>query len=135
MSAFVDGYDFDGYVEAPSDPNRKLKLFEPVRFNYRLAGRMEIVKYDAEMDKLSNQKDGAVLQEEKANKFVAEKIKSWDITSKKTGEAVAVNPQNVGQLNQVLFGRLYRILRGTDVCDPDPNGTPAPLDGEDSAKN
>lgn len=138
MPTFIsDGFTLDGYVIDPTAKDDQSALFDPFSFVYRVATRMEVVRHDAETEKLSRKiddPDAAVKFERASCEFVARHIVSWEIKDK-DGNDVPVNQDSVSRLQPYLFGRIYTIIRNTAVSDPKPPKNDPPTSDEDQLKN
>lgn len=138
MPSFSDGYELTGYLAAKTDTDRIIPVYEALRFTYRLASRIEVITHDAEIDQINPNRTRDPLtiikMEKKCNEFVAQHIKSWDMKNSR-GEPVAISGDAMGAINPLLFRRLNEIVRGTDVCDPCPDGTPAAPNASELAGN
>lgn len=140
MTSYIDdGYTRDdGYVSAAAPAKSGEKLWEALEFTYRPAARPEVIRHDAEVRNALRDEDDdpdcTVKAELLACKFVADRIKSWNLKDR-FNKDVAVSATACSRLNASLFGRLYRIIRSSDVSDPKPNDAAPPPSDEELQKN
>ena len=140
MPSFIDdGYTRDdGYIAGAPAAKSGERLWDSMSFTYRIATRAEVIRHDSEIRAAMKGEDDdpecALNAEKLACKFVAERMKSWDLKNR-GNHSVPVSADGCARLNGSLFGRLYRIVRGADVSDPKPPETIPPTGDEELQKN
>jgi hypothetical protein len=140
MAGYIsDGYTrTDGYISGAIPEPSGERLYDALEFTYRPATRMDNVRCDAEVAIALKNKDFdpdcAVNAEKIACKFVADRVKSWNL--KDVGiHNVPVSAQACERMHPYLFGNLYRIVRGVQASDKKPDAEKVPPTDEDMAKN
>jgi hypothetical protein len=140
MASYIDdGYTRDdGYIAAAPAAQSGERLWEPLEFSYRIATRTEIIRHDAEVRNALKDEDQdpecAVKAEQLACRFVADRVKAWNLKNR-GNHAVPVSVDACSRINAALFGRLYRIIRGSDLSDPKPPAVEPPPGDLDLQKN
>ena len=134
-----DGYTReDGYITAAQPAKSGERLYDALSFSYRVATRKEVIRHDAAVRNALRDEDSdpecAVKAERLACEFVASRVKTWSLKNR-GHHAVDVTADACERLNAAVFGKLYRIVRGSDVSDPKPTETESPPSDEDLAKN
>jgi hypothetical protein len=134
-----DGYTrTDGYIAAAPSAKSGERLWEPLEFTYRIATRREVIRHDAEVRSALRGEDDdpecAVKAELLACKFVAERIKEWNLRNR-GHHPVPISEDACSRMQAQLFGTLYRIVRGTQVSDPKPSASEVPAADEELQKN
>jgi hypothetical protein len=139
MTAYVsDGYELQGCV-APAVPESSgERLHDGLEFTYRPATRLETVRLDAELAIDLKNKDFdpecAINAEKRVCKFVADRIKSWNLKNAKT-HAVPVSAETCERMHPFLFGSVYRIIRGVQASDKKPEADKSPVTDAEQLKN
>lgn len=134
-----DGYTReDGYVAAAPESKSGERLHGALEFSYRVATRSEVIRHDAEVRRTLgndlNDPEAAIKAEGLACKFVADRVKSWNLKNR-GNHLVPVTADACSRMNGSLFGRLYSIVRGNSVSDPKPPAEVSPPSDEDNLKN
>ena len=134
MSSFVgDGWDRDdGFIEAAKAGQSGERLYDELSFCYRPATRAEWIKLDAAMTAANDEADpdSAVKVELMACKFVTDHVRTWTLKNRGV-HAVPVTAENAMRMHNILFQRLYKIVRGHELSDKKPDAElPPPSDGE-----
>ena len=138
MASYIhDGWTReDGFISEEKDPGNGEILHGPLSFSYRPATRMEVVRIDKEIELC--QKDGTTENAIKAEKlgcdWLAKHLVSWDLKNS-GGHDVPVNQAALERLQPYLFGKLYRIIRGTQASDKKLEEDKSPLSDEELQKN
>lgn len=121
-----DGYTRPGYIQAVP------RLYDSLRFEYRPSRRITRAKHFRDLDKVKNDDDKS---ERVACDFIASRLVSWDAKNEE-GESIPLSSATLGDLEPVLFERLYTIILGNAIPDEDPESpTPADKGEENNEKN
>ena len=136
MPSFIeDGYDVEGFIAAAAQEKASERLYDELKFTYRMAARSDIALLDNKIriaqSNDENDPTCSAEAEKLACKFVADRVKSWSLKNSK-GETVSITAENMGRVNPVLFGRLYRIVRGIAASDKRPDAEVPPTAEEAS---
>lgn len=140
MAGYIDdGYTrADGYIAAPLATKSGERLWDPLEFTYRIATRTEVIRLDAEvriaLKDEDNDPECVVKAEQLACRFVSDRVKSWNLKNR-GNHAVPVSADACSRLQPQLFGRLYGIVRGTQLSDPIPPAIDPPASDEEQQKN
>ena len=140
MAGYIpDGYErSDGFIAASPVQKSGERLYDALSFTYRVATRQEVIRHDAEcriaLKNEDNDPECVIAAERLACKFVAAKLKLWDLKDQ-DGKLVPCNADSLMRVNPALFAPLYRIIRGVQLSDPKPENSETPLSDDELAKN
>jgi len=139
MPAFIpDGYTREGYIAAALPEDCGVSPYEALEFTYRAAtlqercsldGSIRIVMKNADIDATCQYK-----AEQLIRKFVADHIQGWNLKSVGI-HPVPISASSVEGMNDSLFTRLYRIIRGDRLNDKKPEDKEQPLSDDQMAGN
>lgn len=129
MPSFVgDGFTLPGYIKPytpkADEPGDGGDLHDELHFTYRPSARSENIRYIADVERVakemeSNPKTDPCALEMVGCKFVAERVSSWSLVDHRKN-AVKVSAENCLDMNGHLFGRLLRIIQGSERPDTPP---------------
>lgn len=140
MSSYIpDGQTRDdGFVAAAIPEESGERLYDALEFSYRPATRIDNVRLDAEVAIDSKNRDidptAVVKAEQRVCKWVADRISAWNL--KNVGiHSVPVSAEACERMNPILFGAVYRIIRGVQASDKKPDAAKAPATDQEQVLN
>ena len=142
MTTYIpDGYQLEGYVAEQAMPEGAVGFvpaWVALEFTYRPAARLEVIQHDADVKFALKKEDEdpkcAVKAELLACEFVAKRVVSWDLKAAGVHD-VPVSTDSVSRIHGALFGRMYRIIRGSESSDIKPGESAPATTAEGLEKN
>ncbi len=114
---YEDGYEEKGYIAAEKN------LYPALRFTFRPVLVQERNRHVADNAKLGDPAKGTL----NTARLLALKVKGWDLKfpakSKRKGEVVPLNPDNILKMQPALYERFWMIVLGLAASDDDPEAT------------
>lgn len=111
----------DGRIEGARANQAGERLYSTLEFSYRPSHPNETRRHTRLVEKTSLEAgdDETLKSESLAQQWIASRVTEWSLKDR-GGHSVKVSPDAVAGLNEILFGRLYRIILGRELSDPSP---------------